>query len=147
MQLNVIETLSGGWSQMTRVALVISPSWFNATALVLLLEAALPWFDQNKILKLDLLVQRAANTKYNVEWFCLSVYSVCNVVMWNGSWNKTYFILDGNFFHLPSSLWETCNLKHGFAEGGHNLIRIFDNLENNFPAKLVSRSNNRTLCF
>ena len=85
MQLNLIETLSGAWSQMTRVALVISPSWFNATALVLQLEAALPWFDQNKILKLDLLVQRAANTKYNGEWFCLSVYSVCNVVMWNGS--------------------------------------------------------------
>ena len=69
---------------MTRVALVISPSWFNATALVLLLEAALPWFDQNKILKLDLLVQRAANTKYNVNGSaCLCtvcVMSLCGMV-------------------------------------------------------------------
>ena len=84
MQLNLIETLSGAWSQMTRVALVISPSWFNATALVLQLEAALPWFDQNKILKLDLLVQRAANTKYTVNGSaCLCivcVMSLCGMV-------------------------------------------------------------------
>ena len=103
----------------TRASLVISPSCFDATGLVLQLVAALPWLDQNKIRS-----SRAASSQYNVNG-CAGVSSVCNVVMCNGSKPKNIshimkkysssFLTSFYKYKLPKFLkvdWLEANLSH-----------------------------------